>query len=65
MSMLDAPERARPIMYVRHLKSRVRQYQAREGLFRLHWFSLGFAAGGAAVGTGFAVVMLFRVLPVY
>ena len=28
MSMLDAPERARPIMeYVRHLENRVRQYQ--------------------------------------
>jgi hypothetical protein len=45
--MLDAPERARPIMeYLRHLENRVRQYQAREGLFRLHWFSLGFAASG-------------------
>lgn len=48
--------------YVRHLENRVRQYQTREGLFRLHWFGLGFAIGGAAVCATFGIIELFRLM---
>lgn len=54
MTMLDATERARPIMeLVWDLENRIRAYQAREKArvrpFQVKWFVFGFLAGAAAV----------------
>lgn len=57
MSMMDATERARPIMeLVWQLENRIRAYKARDRRFKGKWFAFGILVGAAAA----SALMLLR-----
>jgi hypothetical protein len=59
-SSMSPSDKGKPVMeYVRHLESRVRQYQSADRRFWAWWFFWGFCSGVLATGLAFTVSALW------